>query len=255
LPAATEEDLQFLGLAPQYLETYRLAHFHTPPLKRAEIARRQGVKPITIKRHLALVDRKLAEPEALKSPGTRQGPAHRSVTDPDTYAKAIAQLSDPQRNIAGIARSLGLAPDAAAKIAYELDTHFQPLKRELEDVRVEELTKAFGTLTRDALAAITDDKLRASSARDLGVLAGIGSQNFQLLRGQPTSRMEISDRRNMNEVLKLMYAEAKRRGFEIDVTPDGTTSVVGERNIHPEPHEKLVAKVKTKDPEGTLAPA
>lgn len=251
--SVTEEQLQATGLSEKYLDSYRLSHFEDPPLSKDEIAQRAGCKRSTIKRHLATVDRKLADPDSMRS--TESGALHRSRSDPKTYAKAVKMMVGPGvRNIAAVARECGLSPEAATKIARELERELQPVQRAIEDVRVEDLAKQFGTLTRDAITAITQDKLDGANARDLGVLAGIGSQNFQLLRGQPTQRLEINDRREMNELVKMMLEEAKRRGIEIDVTPDGGATAA-KSPYKDAADQRMVKAISSGDPAETLAPA
>jgi len=215
----SEEQLEATGLAERYLVTYQLAHAHEPPLPVAAVAERLGIKPATAKIHIAKVRKKLEDPDSMRPVDTDQFDPVGS--DPDKAAVAINRLSDPQRNVAKVARELGLSSQVATKIAQSLDRDLLPLKRQIEDVRLEDLTKRFGTLARDAADAITPEKLNASSARDLAVVAGIATTNWQLLRGQPTSRMDITDRREMNEVMDLILEEVNRRGFEIDVTPEG----------------------------------
>ena len=188
-----------------------------------DVAERLGIKPATVKIHIARVRKKLEDPESMRQIDTEQfDPAS---SHPEQTAVAINRLSDPQRNVAKVARELGLSPKMAKDIAESLDRDLMPLKRAIEEVRVEDLTMRFGTLVRDSVDAITPEKLNASSARDLAVVAGIATTNFQLLRGLPTSRMDISDRREMNEVMNLIMEEVGRRGFEIDVTPEGVTTV------------------------------
>jgi predicted transcriptional regulator len=219
----SEEQLEATGLAKRYTTTFVLAHAHDPPLLIEDVAERLGIKPKTVERHLALVLKKLEDPDSMREIDTeRFDPAS---THPEETAVAINRLSDPQRNVAKVARELGLSPEMAKNIAESLDRDLLPLKRVIEEVRVEDLTKRFGTLARDAVDAITPEKLAASAARDLAVVAGIATTNYQLLRGLPTSRMEISDRREMNEVMTLIMEEVSRRGFEIDVTPEGVTTV------------------------------
>ena len=245
MPAATEAQLEATGLPRTYLKTHRLVHSQDPPLSHAKAAGILGVKPTTVKTRLARVERKLVDPNSMRSAGGVQ--AHLSAKDPDTYAKAVVELSDPQRKIAEIGRKLGLSPQVASKIARECDTYLQPLGREIREVRLEEIVRRFGTLTEDAIDAITPEKLSEANARDLAVIAGISATNWQLLRGQPTSRMEINDRREMNEVLKMMVNEAKRRGLEIDVTPEGVTSVAKKEDFHSVAHKRLTAKIETGD--------
>jgi hypothetical protein len=242
LPVATEEQLEALDLRRSYVRTYKVYHSQDPPLAKEKVAEILGVKPSTVKTRLARVEQKLKNPNALRSPNT--GSPHLSRKDPKTYAKAVVELTDPQRNLAEIGRKLGLGPDAVRQVAKECETYLQPLTREIRDVRLEEIVRRFGTLTEDAIDAITPEKLQDAGARDLAVIAGIGATNWQLLRGQPTSRMEINDRREMNEVLQLMVAEAKRRGLEIDVTPEGVTSVAKKKDYHSVPHKRLVKEIE-----------
>jgi transposase-like protein len=219
----SNEQLEATGLAKRYLTTFSLAHAHSPPLPVEDVAERLGIKPATVKIHIARVRKKLEDPDSMRAIDTDKfDPAS---THPDETAVAINRLSDPQRNVAKVARELGLSPKMAKNIAESLDRDLLPLKRVIEEVRVEDLTKRFGTLVRDAVDAITPKKLKDSDARDLAVVAGIATTNYQLLRGLPTSRMEISDRREMNEVMTLIMEEVSRRGFEIDVTPEGVTTV------------------------------
>jgi len=253
LPTASEEQLQAIGLHERYIQTYKLAHFGDSPLEIAAIAKQLNVTSETVKRRLALVERKLADPNAMRSAAGGQAPLAKK--DPKKYAKALAKMAGPGvRNIAETARECGLTKEAATKIARELERELAPVQRAIEDVRVEDLAKLFGTLSRDAIIAVTQEKLDGANARDLGVLAGIGSQNFQLLRGQPTQRLEINDRREMNELVKMMLEEAKRRGIEIDVTPDGGATAA-KSPYKSAADQRMVKAISSGDPAETLAPA
>jgi transposase len=226
LPEVSEEALDATGLPEKTLATYRLAGALSLPIaKRRKIAKKLGVKESTVKRHLSQVRKNLDEPGSLVQPTTTSNAANLlEQRDPKKHGEALVALTRPGRSIEGVAKSLGVSPGVATRIAKDLDGELLPLKRAIEDVRIEDLTKRFGTLSRDAIDAITPDKLLRSSAPQLAVIAGIAVDKFQLLRGQPTQRMEIGDRRQMNEVLALIVKEAKRRGVEIDVTPEGATS-------------------------------
>lgn len=254
MPTVSEETLRATGLREQFLATYRLAgRCDLSPPEREKLAKKLGVGESTVRRHLSRV-RMALEGSTPISP-VAPGDAHLlEVTDPEKHAEALSQLSTPFRNIAEVAEKVGISPTLARKLAKDLDGELQPLKREIEEIRLDDLTNRFGTLTRDSIDAITPEKLRRAGAKDLAIIAGIGVQNWQLLRGQPTSRAEISDRREMNEIVELLVKEAARRGIEIDVTPEGgvTPKKSPFRNAK---HQREVKQITSGDPAETLVPA
>jgi hypothetical protein len=196
--------------------------FSVPIAKRRAIAKKLKVAESTVARHLSQVSKRLDDPDSLAAPTVQGIPLEH--LNPEKHTDALLALSHPKRNIAAVAREVGIGPNMAAKLAKELDGELLPLSRAIEEVRIEDLTKRFGTLSRDAVDAITPEKLARSNAQQLAIIAGVAVDKFQLLRGQPTQRMEIGDRRQLNEVLGLIVKEAKRRGIEIDVTPEGSTT-------------------------------
>jgi len=218
------------------------------------LGKKIGFTEHTVKLHLSRVTKLLADPESLDTPMPAKGKPGIDVTNPDKFAALVAGLSAPGVSASKVAREVGVSPDIASKIAKLLEGQLQPLKREIEDVRIEDLTKRFGTLSRDAIDAITPEKLLKASARDLAIVAAVGIDKWQLLRGQPTQRMELSDRREMNEVLKLIVSEAKRRNIEIDVTPEG--GVTAKKSPHKNmADQKLKKQIMSGNPAGTLVPA
>ena len=224
MPEVSEEALDATGLPERPLATYRLAGaFSLPSAKRRKIAKKLKLVEATVARHLSQVRKRLDKPDSLVSP-TPSTTTALEYTNPQKHGDTLLALTRPGRGIEAVAKEMGIDPKVARRMAKELDGELLPLSRAIEDVRIEDLTKRFGTLSRDAIDAITPDKLLRSNAQQLAVIAGIAVDKFQLLRGQPTQRMEIGDRRQMNEVLKLLVDEAKRRGIEIDVTPEGSTT-------------------------------
>jgi hypothetical protein len=252
----SEERLSATGLPEKALATYRLAGcFDLPLAQRKKLAKKLKVAESTVKRHLSQVRSRLGKPRYESPTGTRNGGViPLEVTDPEKHAKAVSLLSAPLQSIAEVAREVGMSPSAARKIAKDLDGEMLPLKRAIEEVRVEDLTKRFGTLTRDAIDAITPEKLMASNAQQLAVISGIAAEKWQLMRGQPTSRTEIGDRRQMNELLGIIAKEAKRRGIEIDVTPEG--GVTAKKSPYRSARDQRLQKeITSGDPAETLSPA
>ena len=223
MPIASEAELRATGLSEKVLNTYRLAHATDPPLTeyegRVKLAKKLGVAHSTVKAHLSRVRLKLEDSALLRK--VEGGPPTFDQTHPDGFVDALVELSGPAQNISRVAKEVGLSPSTAQRLAKKLDTDLQPLKRALDDVKLEDLTRRFGTLARDAVDAITPEKLLKAPARDLAIIAGVATDKWQLLRGQPTQRMEIGDRRKMDELLGIILKEAKRRNIEIDVTPEG----------------------------------
>ncbi len=253
--AATEEQLQATGLSEHILNTYRLAHAEDPPLTDEAgheiLAERLDRKPSTMRVHLSRVDKHLKVPREKASPSP---PRTEQKLDPDDFASMLVGMSAQGVSAARISRDLGLSPKVASRVGSLLEKELQPLKRELTDVKLEDLTRRFGTLTRDAIDAITPAKLEAASARDLTVAAGIATDKWQLLRGQPTQRMEIGDRRNLNEIVQIILKEAKRRNVEIDITPEGGVTA-GKSKFRGALHKKDLKQIESGDPVETLAPA
>jgi len=66
-----------------------------------------------------------------------------------------------------------------------------PMTQELKAVAEEELSIMFSHVAKRALSAIDDEKLERSSARDLGILAGVSVDKHRLISGQSTSNSSI----------------------------------------------------------------
>jgi hypothetical protein len=244
----SEAELQATGLAEKILETYRLAGaFSLPLAKRRKLAKKLSVSESTVKRHLSRVRQGLGV--APQNPGSSS-----EDINPVGHAKAVVGMAKPGATATAVAKECGVTIKTAQHIGEQLNAELQPLGRELADVRIEDLTKRFGTLARDAVDSITLEKLQKASARDLAIISGVAVDKFQLLRGQPTSRMEIGDRRKMDELMVMMFKEAKRRGIEIDVTPEG--GVTAKRSpFKNAAHQREVKKIQSGDPAETLVPA
>ena len=250
----SDNDLAATGLSERTLATYRAAKsFTLPAVQRKKLAKKLGVAESTVKRHLSQVRQRLDNPSVVQP--TAPGEAFLlEVNDPEKHALALSKLAEPFRGVAAVAKEVGIGEDLATRLAKDLEGELRPLKRAIEEVRLEDLTKRFGTLARDAVDAITPEKLMKANAQQLAVISGIAVDKWQLLRGQPTQRMELSDRRQTNELLAMLFKEAARRGIEIDVTPEGKT-LTPRSPYRNAANQRDVKKIASGDPAETLAPA
>ncbi len=242
---ATRSELEAIELDPEEIETYLLRHQSKPKLTLSALAKARGITPSKTKIHLARVKRRLADPESIRSFPERLTIEGR---DPAAFADAVIELSTPGSTIASSARAAGISTDATKAIANRLDNDLVGVGRPIKALKLQEITDEFGQLALDAVRAITPEKLEEARARDLAVISGVAIDTWQLLRGQPTSRMEISDRRKLDEVAALLMKEAARRGVTLEIDPvSGETHATASpyRNIH---DQRRVKELSSGDP-------
>ena len=68
--------------------------------------------------------------------------------------------------------------------------------------------------------AITDEKLEKASAKDLGILAAIGTDKLLLLQGLPTQIVRTErDRTKLGDLAEALALEMGRRGVKLDGVP------------------------------------
>ena len=63
------------------------------------------------------------------------------------------------------------------------------------------------------------EKMAAATLKDLMAVHKSGVEVRQLLRGEPTQIVKISDIRKLDEMAVALHAEMERRGLLVDVTP------------------------------------
>lgn len=254
----SDAQLAALGLPEKPIHTYKL-YMGLKPRPKLSIpamkpfAKSLGIPVVTAMNHVKKVQHALKHGPPPKANGKNSTTGLTiEQRDDEATADLILGLTEPGAKIAAVARKAGVSPGTAKRIATVLDGELAPLKRELVDIRLEDLVQRFGTLTRDAVDAITPEKLKGASAKDLAVIAGIAGEKWQLFRGQPTQRLEVSDRRQLNELLGEILKEAKRRNIEIDVTPEG--EVFAKKSPYRDANDRdMMKQITTGDPAETFA--
>ena len=114
------------------------------------------------------------------------------VTPPEIVAEVQARY-DAGEPVRSIARDLGLSPSGAtATILGQRRDAGTPerVSRVLLAAKAEELSQRWLGKGHLALDHITEDKLGKASAAALATVAGIATDKYLILSGQPTSRVE-----------------------------------------------------------------
>jgi hypothetical protein len=97
----------------------------------------------------------------------------------------IALLAAAGKSQRAIGRTLGRDNETIALALKD------PKTQKLKAVVEEELSIMFSHVAKRALSTIDDEKLERSSARDLGILAGVSIDKHRLISGQSTSNASI----------------------------------------------------------------
>lgn len=88
-----------------------------------------------------------------------------------------------------------------------------------KEVSKQELLEKVSNLSVRLLDSITDADIDRADLKSKAISAAIMIDKRQILRGEPTTIIQIEDRRKLHELLPLLKQEMERRSLEIDVTP------------------------------------
>ncbi len=136
--------------------------------------------------------------------------------EPEKAATAIDVLTDPFSTLKEAVEASGIAPRTIDALKRRLKT--DPLYLTLRDVKTSELLVLVKDRALRALKYLDDAVLSEAGAKDLAIISGILIEKAQLLSGEPTQRLTIDDRRELNELIPVLVEEAQRRGQVIDLT-------------------------------------
>jgi DNA-binding CsgD family transcriptional regulator len=110
----------------------------------------------------------------------------------------------------------GIEPQAVRGFVERMNRAGLGVPTHLREVSVPQLIKLMGDRALQLIESVDVNAIADAKLRDKMVAFGILVDKLQLLSGQPTQRLDISDRRKMDEVVILLLAEAKRRGMKLD---------------------------------------
>ena len=95
-------------------------------------------------------------------------------------------------------------------------------RRVLNEVKKEVLGHNFSQIAvefTESILRMTPEEIDALPAKERMVVAAISTDKRQVLRGEPSVIVQHQDSGRLEELLVGALGEAKRRGYEIDVTP------------------------------------
>ncbi len=106
----------------------------------------------------------------------------------------------------------------------------------LKDVRTDQLTKLLDHNSLnilEAIATMTPDSLQGEGIKDLSVAMSLHLEKRALLRKEPTQRIQIEDRRHLNELLQAVHDEMLRRDLTVETDPVTQESRVWDGDLGP----------------------
>ena len=198
-----------MKLTPSQQRVYDLRHSQDPPPSWNEIARRLGCTKGAASGMYSTALRRLAKPE----------PKHRRVRadavemrNPALVPEVVDLASDPFETVKAMARKLEMPDTTVHDLMKRMKTRYEPVIQEAKEVKSEVLRDLFSTNARRVLESVTDEDIAKAGLRDKAVAAGIYTDKTLLLQGQPTQVMSVKELQSLEELSKMMVAEAKRRG-------------------------------------------
>ena len=130
--------------------------------------------------------------------------------------KVIETASPIIEEVRKLALEEGIEPQAVRGFVERMNRAGLGVPTHLREVSVPQLIKLMGDRALALIESVDINAIADAKLRDKMVAFGILVDKLQLLSGQPTQRLDISDRRKMDELVIVMIAEAKRRGMKFD---------------------------------------
>jgi len=160
-------------------------------------------------------------PPALKRHVNRRlGRMAISKRPPEEQAEAMFAAMDPMmRSIKEAATEAGVSSAVMGKFMKLLQGELRSVQSEVTEIRMDKLQKLFGGKLERVVDSINQEDIDNASLKDKAIAAGILTEKWLLLRGQPTQILAIEERRQLDEIAPLIIAEAKRRSIELSRDP------------------------------------
>ena len=130
--------------------------------------------------------------------------------------KAIEAASPMIEEVRKLALEEGIEPQAVRGLVERMNRAGLGIPTDLREASAPQLLKLMGDRALQLIESVDINAIADAKLRDKMIAFGILVDKLQLLRGEPTQRLDISDRRRMDELMVMMFKEAKRRGIKFD---------------------------------------
>ena len=147
--------------------------------------------------------------------GTKKG-QYKNATEakyPNETAEALEALGDPLRHFEEIAEACGMPRQTIGILAERLRRRWVPVSARIKEVTNKELISRIEEKMSMALDHMDEVAYASAPLRDLSTNFGILHDKRQLLMGQPTQILTVTERKKLDELLPDLVQEAGRRGI------------------------------------------
>lgn len=172
------------------------------------------------------------------------------AANPEGTALTLEGLGDPLAKFQEIAEAAGLPRRTVNILSKRLERRWVPVSDRIKRVRTKELQGLIEDRMLKALEYMDDVTFASADLKDLSIAFGVLYDKRQLLMGQPTQIMTVTERQSLNDLLPEIVKEAQRRGITIDASPasadgeEGVSTYVHDNHSDNIPRNEVAAAVK-----------
>lgn len=142
------------------------------------------------------------------------------VKRPEETAELLDIALEPFKSIGAAAEACGFPPSTAKRLMKRMAARYKPLHDAVRKIKDEDMTLLLEDRAHRCITYIDDFNMAGAGVRDLAVSAGVMIDKARLLKGEPTQITRLEDVKKLDELEEMLFAEMKRRGKLIDVTPE-----------------------------------
>lgn len=135
---------------------------------------------------------------------------------PEKTAEFIELVSNPLVSVNEAAARCGLPHGTAYRLLKRLRTKYAPVVEATRKVTTDTLLESLGNVAQKIIDSIDPLDIEEASLKDKTIAFGILVDKRQLLSGQPTQILSVEERRNLDQLLPALIAEAEKRGLVTD---------------------------------------
>jgi translation initiation factor RLI1 len=111
-----------------------------------------------------------------------------------------------------------MKPTLVANLIRRMRSTYAPVVEAAKRLTTKELVEQLEEKTTLVLGAIDEYAVAQAGLKDLSIAANILIEKQQLLTNKPTQILDVTTRMQVNGLLPMMIAEARRRGITVDGT-------------------------------------